>query len=490
MKALKLIATAGVLSAGLLPTLSARAADTVVFGASGSSALFNVFAQGASTASGAANNYSAKNAAVSHDTSATGIPDQTGNLWVVWDGAPAGSRKIWFYLSVDSTVGVRSYFNSAKLSFTTLPAAGNIVPNLPPDSTVPADVQTAINNFIFNAAATDITAPDAEQATTDATSLGYSLTNPIKGDGGTVTPVAFSLTARTYVQTSIGADPVIVFVNASNTATGHLGAATTTNIDRFTLAGFLNGTFRRTSDIDTSIAAGGGPVVTFLREPISGTYQTTEKCIPASVECATTQEKNLSATTNNPANTTTPAWSSTAPMVTTGGRVRAIGTGQLVGDVNITLDALGYAFWSTANFAASKASNTKYLTVDGADPLLDSYSAGAYPAGSAVTFRNVKNGGYPIWSKLRVLTPTTPSGDLATLISDVLSTDSGGDFVKASSLQVFRSHFATGGVTTPHNGNITGLAEAGGDVGGAVFPINADKDYNTDTGLELVGSKQ
>ncbi|WP_125205768.1 hypothetical protein [Capsulimonas corticalis] len=489
MKALKLIATAGVLTAGLLPTLSARAADTVVFGAAGSSALFNVFAQGASTASGASNNYSAKNAAVVHDTSSASIPDQTGNLWVVWDGAPSGSRKIWFYLSVDSTVGVRSYFNSAALSFTTLPAAGNIVPNLPPDSTVPADVQTAIKNFVFNAAATDITAPDAEQATSDAQTLGYSLTNPIKGDGGQVVPVSFSLTARTYVQTSIGADPVLVFVNKSNTAAGHLGASTVTNIDRFTLAGFLNGTFRRTSDIDTSIAAGGGPVVTFFREPISGTYQTTEKTIPASVEAATTQEKNISATTNNPANTTTPAWTSTSPIVTTGGRVRAIGTGQLVKDVNLTLDGLGYAFWSTGNFSSTNAGSTKYLTVDGADPLLDSYSAGAYPAGSSVTFRNVKNGGYPIWSKLRVLTPTTPAGDIATLIADVLATDSGGDFVPATSLKVFRSHFATGGVTTPHNGN-TAAAEAGGDAGGAVFPINADKDYYTDTGLELVGSKQ
>lgn len=482
-------------AAALLPGMTSHAANTVVFGGVGSSAMFNVFAIASSTVSGAANNYSAKNAGYVHDVSSTGIPDQIGNLWVVWDNGAPNSRKIWFYLSVDSTVGVRAYFNSASLLLpVSQPAPANIVPGVPPDQALPADVVTSINTFVFNAGLTDITAADAKVATTRALNLGYGLANPITSavDSTTVPPVDFQIgtgTSRAFVQTKIGAAPILVFVNKTLTGSGNLGASTVTNINRFNLAGFLNGDFTRASDLDYTLPSYGKPVITFIREPLSGTYNTMEYCIPASKEVASTQEKNVNAMTDNPLNKPTPAYPQASySNYTKGGRVRAIGTGALVGAVNNTPNSLGYAFWSGANFANAKT-NTKYLTVEGCDPLIDSYTGGSYPLGSSVTFRNIKNGGYPIWSLLRIITQSTPSGDLLALINQVALTDNGGDFVRAQDLRVFRSHHSTTQFPTPRNGN-DGRAEVGGDVGGGVFPVSADFDFYADTGLTLINVYQ
>jgi hypothetical protein len=63
---------------------------------------------------------------------------------------------------------------------------------------------------------------------------------------------------------------------------------------------------------------------------------------------------------------------------------------------------------------------------------------------------------------------------------------------------VFHSHFSPTGVpfpadgggapTGPHNGNV--WPEDGGDVGGEVFTNQADLDYHTDTGAELLSLKK
>ena len=64
------------------------------------------------------------------------------------------------------------------------------------------------------------------------------------------------------------------------------------------------------------------------------------------------------------------------------------------------------------------------------------------------------------------------------------------DFVPFNQLAVFRSHYNLSGKTASRNGFITGKPEAGGDLGGAVFPIQADLDFYADTAKELVGFKQ
>jgi hypothetical protein len=63
------------------------------------------------------------------------------------------------------------------------------------------------------------------------------------------------------------------------------------------------------------------------------------------------------------------------------------------------------------------------------------------------------------------------------------------DFVPFSRLTVFRSHYEQSGVA-PRNGHKARTTEAGGDVGGAVFTVQADDDFIADTGTELVNYKQ
>ena len=66
------------------------------------------------------------------------------------------------------------------------------------------------------------------------------------------------------------------------------------------------------------------------------------------------------------------------------------------------------------------------------------------------------------------------------------------DFVPATSLQVFRSHFNQIVVTSnsndqdPNNGYKSGVPETGGDMGGAVLTVQSELDYINDTG----GSQQ
>lgn len=481
-----------VLAALLAFGVSAQAANTITFGGVGSSAMFNSFRSAALTLTGgtqATNAYQASNAGQTVD----GSNADTGNLWVVWAG-PANDREIFYYLSVDSTVGVRSYFNSATLNVLNVAPASGF-------AALPADVRTSIQGTLFTAGMTDVTAADAKVGTSRLLSLGYSATNTIKGlnsagttFSGETKVIDFSLSARPYQTTSIGAAPVLVFVNNTLSGAGDIGETgpsgpLTTNINRYTLAGFLDGTFTRTTDL-TLQPNTGKPVTTFLREGLSGTYLTMEYCIPQSV--FTSQERNVSSTLNNPLNGTTPAYNPASPaaVLTKGGRVRGVGTAACVAGVNRTPNSLGYSFWSTGNFAIGVANNTKYITVDGVEPLLDVYPGGNtfnYPSGSAVTFKNISNGSYPIWGVLRMITSTAPADGsrLSAYVTEARAASNGGTFIPPANLYVFRSHRATKDAPNPSNGNNT-LAEAGADAGGAVFNINSDKSFFADTGKELI----
>ncbi len=134
--------------------------------------------------------------------------------------------------------------------------------------------------------------------------------------------------------------------------------------------------------------------------------------------------------------------------------------------------SLGYAFFSIANFAGK--SNLKYLTLDGCDPISSGYTNGAIPGfGSTVSLATTANGGYGAWSILRMITGGAIGGDLSAYINQVRGTDSGGDFVSADTINVFRSHRQVGPYA-PHNGNLTSQ-DSGADAGGAVYPNNAEQ---------------
>jgi len=150
--------------------------------------------------------------------------------------------------------------------------------------------------------------------------------------------------------------------------------------------------------------------------------------------------------------------------------------------------------------------DVRYLTLDGVDPIFPSYSGGTLPpnctSGCAgeVSFTNVINGSYPAWTILRIATSSTVPAGVQALLTNAQNAaiNTIPDFVPfdyngSQYMTVFRSHFSRPGLksgTRISNGHISGVPEAGGDEGGAVFVLQADLDNITDTGLELIGFKQ
>jgi ABC-type phosphate transport system substrate-binding protein len=496
--------------------LASTAFAQVQYNAAGSSAMFNTFAFAARLGSSPCgqHNWSKKNGGATHDGRRNDIQDVTGNIWVVWDDSN-NPTVICAYLSIDSAIGDRSFFAfpSAILSMPSGDIGSNgdqLVPApMPPDEQLPQAVYTALNNSIFNAAMTDIRPEDALFATNralapltkDRSGLGYG-----PGPVGTeihsefsssfVQPVAFALSGPDpisgqnipfqYTTTNIGASPVVVFVNDTILQSGHFGNPRITNALRFPLALMLDGTLTRCHDLTTSLVAPSAPAHVMLREPLSGTYNTMEFNIPRSAELGLSQEDGVdpSQQNGNPLNISYPSG---------GTRQRVVGTGQMVSEVVATPDAIGYAFWSFGNFA-NAVSSTKYLTVDGIDPLRNIYSNGFFPTCTnppcpgLLTFPHIQDGTYPIWSILRMVTVSPVPSFIQTLLS-AAQTEAGQipDFVPSSQLFVFRSHYNQSGVTGA-NGHLN--AEAGGDVGGAPFTLNNDYDSINDYNMELLGYKQ
>src|SRR5262249_12051930 len=224
-------------------------------------------------------------------------------------------------------------------------------------------------------------------------------------DQGDVDPINPGTPIRKYVEIAVGAAPVMVFANVTNTNDGHLGdglAASPpnwrySNIHRLGLANTLTGTQSHTRDIAASgvtfgasnpPTAGYGDVGihTFIREPLSGTYNTMEWCVPNSRAVSgdpswgpgkvSGQDANV-----NPSDTScsvkpctvesgNPLWHIAANGGTRG---RVIGSGEMIATVNSTADGFGYSFWSYPAFQGR--TNIRYLTVDGVDPLYSGPSA-------------------------------------------------------------------------------------------------------------------
>ncbi|HUA13975.1 MAG TPA: hypothetical protein VMG31_01660 [Verrucomicrobiae bacterium] len=178
-----------------------------------------------------------------------------------------------------------------------------------------------------------------------------------------------------------------------------------------------------------------------LREPLSGTMNTTEFSsfrtfggslalngnnsladgTGANAIPTTSQESNvggvnpLGGTGPNPPGT--PCNGSPAGL---GKRYRSVGTGEEVGKpgtcnssitgVGCTKDGIGYTFYSFANVSSlSKNANYGYLTLDGVDPLFNSYAGG--DPGQPATTSGVEQGELPACS---VALNGSPGGCLTT----------------------------------------------------------------------------
>jgi len=494
--------------------LNSFAANPVQVNVAGSSAMFNLAALAVYQNAGCGTNiWTKKNGASGIDSRRGDIPAQTGNEWIVWNNS---MTTVCAYLSVDSIVGNILFF-AQPVATISIPASqvgangDNLIPTLT-DVPLPQAVYNLLNNQQFNAAMTDIRSEDALFAVNRAlapwsndphcTGLGYSgdglVGVPIKSSFSSkqATPVAFAISGGdpfngtpipAWTSIPVGAEPIVVFVNT--TFNSDFASANYTNVDRFVLTDIFNGTLSRTRDIANvaGIASVGTHVI--MREPISGTYNTFEFNIPGSVETASCQELNVNPSTENPLNISYP---------TGGTRQRAIGTGEDVATVGSTPNAIGYSFWSTGNFAGV-LTTTKYLSVDGSDPLNYSWyqSHGTFPNCVApcpglIPFVNVLNGSYPAWTILTVSCYSPcPAGVTKLVTAAQKNTNKVPDLVPVSALQVFRSHFDRPGELAPaSNGNQGEPPESGGSVGGAVFTKNADVDFFNDTGMQFTNIKQ
>lgn len=518
MAKLKFIVVGLSLCAMVLLASTSYATPTILFNGAGSSAQFNTWAFAAELTGPPAicgtRNWTKTNGAVVHDSRSSQISDNKGNIWIVWDN-DSNPTTICAYISVDSGVGVRAFFAvptcTLVLNSSDNGSSGdNLVPApFNPDVPLPAAVYTAITGTAFNAGMTDIRPEDALFATNRAmapltmnrSGLGYGpppIGVPIQSafSSKSAQPVLFALSGTdpisgqqitfTYTTATTGASPVVVAVNRTEQGFGHLGTLALTTVPRFVLAWAQAGLLSRTRDLFDFSGIGSFPLHVLLREPISGTYNTMEFDVTRSLEVGLSQEWGVTPPGDNPLNQT---------YASGGTRQRVIGTGEMISELGSIADSIGYSFWGFGNFAGV-LNTVRYLSVDGVDPIRFTYVEGSLPSCptppcvGALTFPNVKSGSYPIWSLLRIVTVSPmPSGIQSLYNAALTEAVQIPDFVPANQLQVFRSHYNQSGVTAS-NGLISGLPEAGGDMGGAVFNKYADTDYYADTGMEILGQMQ
>jgi hypothetical protein len=237
-----------------------------------------------------------------------------------------------------------------------------------------------------------------------------------------------------------------------------------------------------------------GNIQAFLREPLSGTMNTTEYTVfrRPNVD-GTSQEKGVSAT--NPL--------AGKACGSGGARYRGIGTGEVVGlvqnsNANYGTDGIAYAFFSYGNVSSiANSTSYGYLQLNGVDGIFTKYSGGdpgqpgngtlpaaanlpascggAFPCSETViwsggrSFPNLRSGSYRAWSDLRLVSDGTALSSAKLLINAaqafaVNSTPDFIPFVKTGAdpgLTLLRSHYGTGAVNH-------GTTEAGRDAGGCI----------------------
>ena len=462
----------------------------------------------------------------------------TGSLWIVWDSA--ATTNVWAYIKVDSGVGDRCFFAQphCSVSISSFPAPGNLISSTlwgdsSADSTPPSAVSTIFTNgsVLVNAAATDIRPEDALFATCRANSalgggvdslagLGYGknasgvcpafgaalanlqgsdILSAYPASTSTAHLLSFALSGKdpftgtaipTYSTVSVGAAPII-FVFERTGALANLANATSAQLQE---------AFSGTLCDASAFGLPSSPIQVYLREPVSGTMNTTEYTVLRYKDfLGKSQETGVAAA--NPL----------AKGCSSGGkRFRAIGTGEEVKSVlnsstNNGTDGIGYTFFSYGNVSSiANSASYGYLTLDGIDGIFHKYGstvdpgqpstpgtlpssatlpaacAGTFPCAESkiwsgnLSFPNLRNGSYRAWSTLRVVSTGTPLANVKLLVTSsnayVISTVP--DYVpaKASStdpgLTLLRSHYTQEGIAPV---NVGSSGDRGGDAGGCIL---------------------
>ena len=456
----------------------------------------------------------------------------TGSIWIVWDSNTTATN-VWAYIKVDSVVGTRCYFAHPRcnLNVSVFPAPANSISfklwgNNSSDSTPPSAVSALFTSgtLLVSVAATDIRPEDGLFAQCRANStlgggrdglagLGYGVNSSgvcpsfgaalanlagtdilsaYPGSSGSAHPLAFNISGTdpftntaipTPTTVSVGAAPVVFITQR----TGAL--ASVTNATDSQLESVFSGT-----NCDANAFGAAGTIQAYLREPLSGTMNTTEYTVfRYPNQDGKSQETGVSAT--NPL---------AKPCTSGGNRYRAIGTGEEVkfvlnSSTNFGTDGIGYTFFSYGN-VGSIASNTNYgyLQLNGVDGIFSSYAGGDpgepgngtlpgtadLPAACAsdfpcsekqiwtggLSFPNLRNGTYRAWSVLRVVSDGTALTNVKLLVtnSQAYAVSVVPDFVPAlkvgtldPGLKLLRSHYGPSAVNF-------GSGEKGRDEGGCI----------------------
>jgi hypothetical protein len=548
---------------------AAQAATTVEVTIAGSSAMWQTMALGAFHLAGAGAGHwtSASNVVNLTDSRVTPVNVDPGTVWIVWNST---ATKVWSFNKVDSVVGDRCYFAqpqcSVNATLSNLSGSGSQQISAVlwgADSALPANVQALFTTGTpVNVAATDIRPEDAAFAACRVNSalgagsngagssdgldgLGY---NPNNASG--VCPAA-GLPQANYVGTPIksgypgstsvanvlsfnikGKDPIsgTTIPAFSVVEVGATPVVFITERDKGQLTNLQNASSQQLQEVfsgtlcdASALGQPSGSIGIFLREPLSGTMNTTEATVfrhpttyPGSV-LGLSQEMNVG--TSNPL-------SNGGCSAGSGGKYRGIGTGEEVKWVlnsghNIGTDGIGYTFFSYGNIS-SIANNPAYgyITLNNVDPIFASYgpqtstgagfdpgqpaTAGTLPAAAnlpaacgaafpcaenqiwagGLSFPNLRNGTYPSYSVVRLVSNGTGLTNAKALVKNsqafvvtnvpdyvpFLKTVAGG--ITDPGLLIVRSHYqqydGSGALlgAAPVN---SGTAEAGGDMGGVIL---------------------
>lgn len=471
----------------------------------------------------------------------------TANIWIVWDSA--SSPNVWAFVVTDSVIGTRCYFAQPHciVGVTTFPGSGGLITLPAPiwgsDSTPPASIQSLFtgSGVSVSAAATDIRPEDGLFATCRANSqlgggsdglagLGYGINSSgacpstldnshlvgsdIKsgypGSSAAAHVVAFNISGTdpftgtkipTATTVSVGASPIVFIMERDHELAG-LTDGTDAQVEALFSGNNCNA---------SAFGLSSGSIEAYLREPMSGTMNTTEATtFRKPTVTGLSQETGVG--TSNPL--------ATACAGGGGSRFRGIGTGEVVKSVlnsftNNGHDGMAYAFFSYGN-VSSIASQAKYgyITLDGVDPLWHVYGAtgidggqpinpgnlpgvadlpkscgGNFPCpegviwgfkrpGRGLSFPNVRNGSYRAWSVLRIVSDGTALASARTLATHAQSFNvtTVPDFIPAvqtiaggqtdPGLLLLRSHYLQEGVSPV---NVAPTGDKGGDMGGCIL---------------------
>jgi hypothetical protein len=432
---------------GLVPQAQAITPETII---SGSSALWQSTALAAfkiacptypaacATTKGITAGHwtSASNAAFLLDTRFSPAVSDAGTIWVVWN---AGATKVWAFNKVDSVVGDRCYFAVPRCTFTQAvtegeAGAGKIATSLwGADSGLPETVAELISaGTPVNVSATDIRPEDAAFAACRVNSdgpvnggasgagayagaasdgldgLGYNANNlpgqcPANGlgaaapqyhgtsivstSGSTFNVLSFNISGvdpvtggsiPSHTVVRIGADP-IVFVDQRKNLLAGVTNATDAELQKV---------FSGNCDASNFVGGVAGGINVFIREPLSGTYNTTEATVMRKPDVyngsgggPTIGHSMETGVIQNPLDALNGA--NCASTDNNGGRYRAIGTSQEVADVQTFtgikggIDGIGFTFFSYGNVGPIAGSvNYGYVQLNGVDPIFAKYNGG------------------------------------------------------------------------------------------------------------------